>query len=111
MNSARILILSHGHPDFSQGGAETAAYSHWEELRRRGFNAMLVCRVEESSGHVGAPFLSRSADGSEVLFCPPAVNHFRHSQPHKRVVYEDFRGLLERFKPTVVHFHHYAHMG
>jgi glycosyltransferase involved in cell wall biosynthesis len=111
VNEARILILSHGHPDFSSGGGEHAAYAHWRELRRRGIEAMLVCRVSDAPGHVGAPFFARSADGLEVLFCPPAVNHFRHSQPHKNVVYQDFRALLERFRPTAVHFHHYAHMG
>jgi glycosyltransferase involved in cell wall biosynthesis len=111
MQDARILIISHGHPDFSAGGAETAAYSHWEELRKRGVQAMLVCRVAHSPAHVGASFFARSADGLEVLFSPPGVNHFRHSQPHARVVYQDFRALLERFQPTAVHFHHFAHMG
>ena len=111
MNEARILIVSHGHPDFSQGGVEVAAFAHWSELRRRGMEAMLVARVADSPGHAGAPFFSRSADGMEVLFCPPAVNHFRHSQPHRQVIYQDFRALLERFRPTAVHFHHYAHMG
>src|ERR1700724_1529620 len=111
MNEPRILIVSHGHPDFSLGGGEIAAYAHWEELRRRDIKAMLICRVSDSPGHVGAPFFSRSADSLEVLFSPPPVNHFRHSQPHREVVYRDFRALLERFRPTVVHFHHYAHLG
>jgi glycosyltransferase involved in cell wall biosynthesis len=111
MDEARILILSHGHPDFSAGGAETAALAHWGEMRRRGIEAMLVCRVKDAPGHLGAPFSARSKDGLEVLFSPPAVDHFRHSQPQRHVVYQDFRSLLERFRPTVVHFHHYAHMG
>jgi glycosyltransferase involved in cell wall biosynthesis len=111
MNEPRILIISHGHPDFSLGGGEIAAYAHWGELRRRGFEAMLVCRVSNSPGHAGAPFFARSADGLEVLFSPPGVNHFRHSQPQRHVVYRDFRALLERFRPTIVHFHHYAHLG
>jgi glycosyltransferase involved in cell wall biosynthesis len=111
MSEPRILIISHGHPDFSVGGGEIAAYAHWEELRRRGIEAMLVSRVSNSPGHAGAPFFARSADGFEVLFSPPPVNHFRHSQPQGRVVYEDFRALLERFSPTIVHFHHYAHLG
>jgi glycosyltransferase involved in cell wall biosynthesis len=111
MNEARILVISHGHPDFSAGGAESAAYAHWRELRRRRIEAMLVCRVSESPGHVGAPFFARSADGLEVLFSPPPVNHFLHSQPQRHVVYEDFRALLERFRPTITHFHHYAHLG
>jgi glycosyltransferase involved in cell wall biosynthesis len=111
MSEERILIISHGHPDFSLGGGEIAAYAHWGELRRRGIEAMLVARVSDSPGHAGAPFFARSADGLEVLFSPPPVNHFKHSQPHRHVVYRDFRALLERFRPTVVHFHHYAHLG
>jgi glycosyltransferase involved in cell wall biosynthesis len=111
MNESRVLVISHGHPDFSLGGGEIAAYAHWAELRRRGIDAMLVSRVSNSPGHTGAPFFARSADGFEVLFNPPPVNHFRHSQPHREVVYRDFRALLERFRPTAVHFHHYAHLG
>jgi glycosyltransferase involved in cell wall biosynthesis len=111
MSEPRILIISHGHPDFSLGGGEIAAHAHWAELRKRGITAMLIARVSKSPEHAGAPFFSRSEDGFEVLFSPPPVNHFRHSQPHRRVVYHDFRELLERFRPTVVHFHHYVHMG
>jgi glycosyltransferase involved in cell wall biosynthesis len=111
MSEERVLIMSHGHPDFSLGGGEVAAYLQWKELRRRGIEAMLVARVADSPGHAGAPFFSRSADGMEVLFSPPPVNHFKHSQPCRRVAYEDFRSLLERFQPTVVHFHHYVHLG
>ena len=111
MSEERILIISHGHPDFSLGGGEVAAHLQWKELRRRGVETKLVARVADSPGHIGAPFFFRSADGMEVLFSPPPVNHFKHSQPHRRVVYEDFRALLERFQPTVVHFHHYVHLG
>ena len=111
MSEPRILIVSHGHPDFSLGGAEIAAHAHWAELRRRGIEAMLVSRVSKSPGHAGASFFARSADRFDVLFSPPPVNHFRHSQPHGRVVYEEFRALLDRFRPTVVHFHHYAFVG
>jgi glycosyltransferase involved in cell wall biosynthesis len=110
-DEARILVISHGHPDFSPGGGEIAAYTHWQELRKRGIKAMLVCRVADSPGHVGAPFFSRSEDGLEVLFHAPLVDHFRHCQRQRNVVYQDFRALLERFRPTVVHFHHYAHLG
>ncbi|HUD65088.1 MAG TPA: glycosyltransferase family 4 protein [Candidatus Sulfotelmatobacter sp.] len=111
MSVPRILIVSHGHPDFSLGGAEIAAQAHWAELRRRGIEAMLVSRVSHSPGHAGAIFFARSPDGFDVLFCPPPVNHFRHSQPQGRVVYEEFRALLDRFGPTVVHFQHYAFVG
>jgi glycosyltransferase involved in cell wall biosynthesis len=111
MNETRILIISHGHPDFSLGGGEISARAQWMELRRRGLDAMFLARSSESTGHMGAPFSARSADGMEILFTVPAVNHFRHSQPYGRIIFEHFRELLERFRPTAVHFHHYVHLG
>jgi glycosyltransferase involved in cell wall biosynthesis len=111
MSEPRVLVIAHGHPDFSVGGGEIAAYAQWQELRRRGIDAMLIARTSQSPKHTGAAFSMRSPDGREVLFSAPPVDHFRHSQPHRRVIYDQFRGLLERFKPTVVHFHHYVHLG
>lgn len=111
MSEPRILIISHGHPDFSVGGGEIAAHAHWVELRRRGIEAMLVSRVSKSPGHAGATFFARSADGLDVLFSPPLVDHFRHTQTQGRVVYEDFRALLNHFRPSVVHFQHYTYVG
>lgn len=107
----RILVISHAHPDFSLGGGEIAAYAHWRELRSRGIEAMFLARSDRSAGHAGAPFSARSADGLDQLFTLPPVDHFRHSQPQRSFVYEDFRGLLDQFRPTVVHFHHYVHLG
>ena len=112
MNSApRVLVISHAHPDFSLGGGELAAYMQWQEMRRRGIPAMFLARCAEFAGHPGAPFAARSADGMDLLFGVPPVNHFRHSQPQSRVVFESFRELLENFKPTAIHFHHYVHLG
>jgi glycosyltransferase involved in cell wall biosynthesis len=111
MSEPRILIISHGHPDFSVGGGEIAAHAHWAELRRRGIEAMLVSRVAKAPGHAGATFFARSADGFDVLFSPPRVDHFRHTQTQGRVVYEDFRALLDQFRPHVVHFQHYTFVG
>jgi len=111
MSDLRVLIVAHGHPDFSIGGGELAAHAEWQELRRRGIEALFVARSEASPGHPGAAFSNRSADGREVLFSAPPVDHFRHSQPELRVVHQEFRALLQRFKPTAVHFHHYVHLG
>ncbi len=111
MSAQRVLIVSHGHPDFSLGGGEIAAHAQWQELRRRGIEAMLLARVGQSPRHAGTSFSLRSADGREVLLSAPPVDHFRHSQPQRSVVHDEFRALLERFRPTVIHFHHYVHLG
>ena len=111
MSEPRILVISHAHPDFSLGGAEIAAYAQWLELRKRGVISMFLARSIDSPGHMGAPISARSADGMEVLFSVPPVNHFRHSQPEARIIFESFRQLLEGFRPTAIHFHHYVHLG
>jgi len=111
MSAPRILIISHGHPDFSVGGGEISAHAEWMELRRRGIEAMFLARMNESPGRPSAPFLSRSEDCYECLVNVPPVYRFRHSQPAGGLVYYHFRQLLERFRPTVVHFHHYIHLG
>jgi glycosyltransferase involved in cell wall biosynthesis len=111
MSEPRVLIISHGHPDFSLGGGEISAHADWKELRRRGVAAMLLARSAESPGHTGASIFPRSQDGYEYLVHVPPVNHFRHSQPDGRVVYLHFREVLEEFRPTVIHFHHYVHLG
>lgn len=111
MSTPRVMVIAHGHPELSLGGGEIAAHAHWAQLRRLGIEAMFVGWSRYAPGHAGAAFSLRSADGREVLFSAPPVNHFRHSQPHRRVVYEEFRALLERFQPTVVHFHHFVHLG
>jgi glycosyltransferase involved in cell wall biosynthesis len=111
MSKTRVLIISHGHPDFSVGGGEISAHTHWLELRRRGIEAMFLARMNDSPGRSSAPFLARSEDGYECLVNVPPVNRFRHSQPGGGLIYYHFRELLERFRPTAVHFHHYIHLG
>lgn len=111
MSADRVLVLCHAHPHLSLGGGEIAAYAQWRELRRQGVDAMFLARAPMPSGHTGTPFTARSADGRDMLFHAPPVDHFRHSQPARRVVYESFRDLLESFRPTAVHFHHYVHLG
>jgi len=111
MSAERVMILAHGHPDFSLGGGEIAAHGQWAELRRRGIPTMFIARVAQGTSPAGAWFSTRSADGSEMLFNAPHTNNFRHSQPNLAVVFTEFRELLERFAPTVVHFHHYVHLG
>ena len=111
MTAERVLIIAHGHPDLSFGGGEIAAYAEWTELRRNGIEAMFIGWTPHSAGHPGTPFTARSADGRDLLFAAPPVDHFRHSQRQHIIVYQHFRELLDRFQPTVVHFHHYVHLG
>lgn len=109
----RILIIAHGHPDFSPGGGEIAAYSLFKEFdKREDCKPVFLARHDRPTiGHGGTPFSTRTPNGREVLFYSRCDDYFLLSQPVKQLVWQHFREFLEGFKPTVVHFHHYLHLG
>ena len=105
---SRILVIAHGHPELSLGGGELAALQQCRQLRALGHQVLFVGREKGLSGRGGTPFTVR---GEDVLFHSPNYDHFLHSQRAKWAIYKDFRSLVERFAPDVVHLHHYVHMG
>lgn len=107
----RILIVSHGHPDISVGGGEIAAYRQCQELRALGHEVLFMGRAPSPSRRGGTVFSAAGPGGEDVLFHSPDFDHFLFRQPAKWAVYREFRSLLDRFAPDVVHFHHYVHLG
>jgi glycosyltransferase involved in cell wall biosynthesis len=105
---SRILVIAHGHPELSLGGGELAALHQCRQLRALGHQVLFVGRQKGLSGRGGTPFTVR---GDDVLFHSPDYDHFLHSQRAKWSIYKDFRSLIDRFVPDVVHLHHYVHMG
>ncbi|MBY5921258.1 glycosyltransferase family 4 protein [Ferrimonas balearica] len=109
MNEQRILLISHGHPDMSKGGAEVAAYNLFEEYQSQGLDCVFLARTGESS-HGGSVFSTCNSD-KEIMFHTHMGDFFLFQSGYKQHIWKDFRGLLKRYRPTVVHFHHYIHMG
>lgn len=106
----RILIISHGHPKFSKGGGEIAAYNLHREFLNQGEESLFLARHGEAGvHHLATPF--GTMNEHEVLFYTGEFDYFLFSQPHAPLIYRDFRSFLERYKPTVVHFQHYLHLG
>ncbi|AWF80102.1 group 1 glycosyl transferase [Microbulbifer sp. A4B17] len=109
MTEHRILIVSHGHPDQSKGGAEVAAYNLFKEYERQGLDTVFLARTDQPS-HGGSAFSTINSD-REILFHTHMSDFFLFQSGCKKHVWQEFRALLQRYKPTVVHFHHYIHMG
>jgi glycosyltransferase involved in cell wall biosynthesis len=111
MKPTRVLIIAHGHPDFSRGGAEQAAYDEFQALKAMpGIEPCLLARAPLGMGHGGTPFSVHREPG-EYLFHSDMDDFFRLSQPIKHLVWYGFRRFLEHLKPDVVHFHHYVQLG
>jgi glycosyltransferase involved in cell wall biosynthesis len=109
----RILIISHDHPKRNIGGGERVAYGLFKKLQEQDdCEILFISAYQETNAiHIGVPFANYSLDGSEVLYYSGQQDFFLFSKSDKKAIWNDFRELLERFKPDVVHFHHYIYLG
>lgn len=105
----RVLILSHGHPRFSKGGGELAAYALYQRLNiTPGHEAFFV-------GWARANLLDA---GQEVAAIGPRdyliTGQAEQMGLHASIRLDDggdFAALLRMLRPDVIHFHHYIHLG
>ncbi|WP_210489439.1 glycosyltransferase family 4 protein [Microvirga antarctica] len=109
----RILILSHGHPELSMGGAERAAYSLFQRLKRDPGveKAVFVARAEpQAIGH-SAFFGSFRGRPDEILVSPPQVDGFTFQTLGYDVLKQLVGELISSIRPDVVHVHHFVFWG
>jgi glycosyltransferase involved in cell wall biosynthesis len=104
----RILFLSHGHPELNKGGAEVASWNLFEAFKAEGHECLYVAR-NDAAPHGGSTFSIRSEE--EVLFHTGMTDWFCLSSSNTKHLFDDFGALIQSFKPTVIHIHHYAHIG
>lgn len=109
MTNKTILIISHGHPDINKGGAEVAAYNMYNEYLKRDYNAYFLARTDLIP-HGGAAFSNRNSE-REILFHTTMDDNFLFSNIKSRHLWKEFKDLLLKIKPDVVHFHHYYLLG
>lgn len=108
----RVLIVAHGHPEISVGGAERAAYSLFQHLQATdGIEATFLARCEPSDlGHDGwfGAFRGRT---DELLWVPPPYDWFRRTSASPATLRRQIAALVERLRPDVVHMQHYQFIG
>lgn len=106
----RILVTAHGHPDFSLGGGEIAAYNLYKAYRNHAGveNAWYLGRADRGRGPTGAISLRRE---NEYLWEQAIHDWDRMKAVHQESLTTWFADLIRALKPTIVHSHHYAHMG
>jgi len=109
----KVLMLSHGHPAFSIGGAEVASYNLFNGLNRLpGCESHYLARVGPPiSRHRDTPFLSLRQKERETLFYANDYDYFRLSNRDVDTLSQDFTRFLHDVAPDVVHFHHFLGFG
>lgn len=107
---SRVLVMAHGHPDFSLGGGELAAYNLFKAMRDDDSveQAWFVARHDSGNGPTGALTLRRE---SEYLWQQSLGDSFLLKAANSYALWNDFRQFIRVVKPTVVNLHHYFHLG
>lgn len=106
----RILVMAHAHPDFSLGGGEIAAYNLFKAYRTNPNveEAWFLGRADRNRGHTGAISLRRP---NEYLWEQAVHDWHNMTAAHQESLTTWFADLIRALKPTIVHTHHYAHLG
>jgi glycosyltransferase involved in cell wall biosynthesis len=109
----RILIIAHGHPEQSPGGAEIAAYGLFQEMKQAGGVEpyFLAWAGEAPPARSGTPFSAFRGRPDELLFASSSFDHFWFVQPIDATVLDRFAFLLRQITPDIIHFHHYSKIG
>ena len=109
----KILMLSHGHPSFSIGGAEVASYKLHKGLNALdGVESHYLARVGPPiARHRDTPFLSLRQKERETLFYANDYDYFRLSNRDIESLTEEFERFVADVAPDVVHYHHFLGCG
>jgi glycosyltransferase involved in cell wall biosynthesis len=106
----RILVMAHAHPDFSLGGGEIAAYNLFKAYRQdpNVEEAWFLGRADRNRGLTGAISVRRP---NEYLWEQSVHDWHNMAAAHQESLTTWFADLIRALKPTIVHTHHYAHLG
>lgn len=113
----RVLVVAHGHPAYSLGGAEIAAYNLHKGLNRLGEHgeaqeSRFLARVGHPvARHGGTALLSLRQKEGEYLYHADDYDHFLISNHNTEELERDFLRVVRDLQPDVVHFHHFIGLG
>jgi glycosyltransferase involved in cell wall biosynthesis len=109
----RVLVISHGHPAFSIGGAEMASYNLFLGLNRLpGAEAFFLSRVGHPiARHAHTPLMSLRQGPRETFLWADDYDHQLISNRATDDLAGAFRRYLADLQPDVVHFHHFIGLG
>lgn len=110
----RVLVVAHNHPDLHPGGTEIFAHDLFRELRSRPeVEALFLAATNRvhREPRPGTSFQAVSDAPDEVVLWSGHFDHFYLSQIDTYGVVPHLVGLLQEFRPDVVHIHHVLLLG
>lgn len=109
----RVLVVSHGHPAFSIGGAEVASHALFRGLSEmKGTEAFYLARAAAPlRRHADTPLASFRQGAHETFLHAEEYDHWWLSSRALDDLDGAFADYLCMTRPDVVHFHHVIGLG
>ena len=109
----RVLVISHGHPGLSLGGAEVASHNLHKGLNAQdGVHSFYMARVGHPfPRHSASALMSYRDTGDEILYHADDYDHFHLSNRNTGDIRRDLQRFVRTLQPDVVHFHHFIGLG
>jgi len=110
MGKEKILVIAHGHPDFVKGGGEKAAYNLYKGYKEHPDveKTWFLARINRGTHPTG---MINKYKPDEYLWDQSVYDWFYLKAVERNSVFMWFKQLIESLQPTIVHAHHYAHIG
>ena len=102
----KCLIVAHGHPDLSVGGAEIAAHNLFKALSDQFDCAFLARR-----GSWGSSAPIEHYRDNEYFFNNHTADWVLQRTPDQKEFTKRYLELIQTLRPDVIHFHHYIGLG
>ncbi|WP_439495175.1 glycosyltransferase family 4 protein [Bosea sp. (in: a-proteobacteria)] len=108
----RILVVAHNHPDLHPGGTEILAHDLAGAYREQGCEVMFLGATNaiHREAHPGTALQATGPDG-DILLWSGHFDRFYLSQIDHYGTLQDLGGLIEEFRPDVIHVHHLVLIG
>jgi glycosyltransferase involved in cell wall biosynthesis len=109
----RVLVVSHGHPSFSIGGAEIASHNLFQGLNQLPeVEAFYLARAAHPvARHRQTPLMSLRQGARETFLWADDYDHALLSNQATDDLSGAFRRYLLDVRPDIVHFHHFIGLG
>lgn len=109
----RVLIVAHGHPGFSIGGAEMAAHNLFRAIAAAPPHEafFLACAPPNIVRHDGTALMSLRQGAQQAFLHTRDWDHFFLSNGALDDLTGAFAAWLDHVRPDVLHFHHVIGFG
>lgn len=105
----KVIIFSHGHPKFSKGGGEIAAYNLFKAINNLNGNDAYFLARGPNEYFTNRAEISIIAEKEYIIRGEPDIWFFSSIIPTDES--NDFWRLLRAINPNIFHFHHYIFIG